>query len=113
MDFINTWWVGIVFIISGLMRKRTYPEKISAKVGYRTKRSKSSQEAWIFANELSVKMYIISGVIAIIAANLLNYFVTKNIYSLLSISILICFIGQVITEFVLKRTFDKNGVRKK
>lgn len=113
MDFVNTWIVGLGFIISGIFAKQKFTDKINNMSGYRTSRSKSSKEAWIFANKLSGNMYILGGIVGIILANLISIFVTTNIYTLIFVSLLAGLCFQLLTEFILRRTFDKNGKRKR
>lgn len=111
MDFLNTWLVGLSFIVTGVMAKKRVKIGINNKIGYRTKRSKSSNEAWIFANNLASNMYIIGGILAIILAILVRTFITDNVYSLIFVSLLACVTCQLLTEVILRRTFDKRGKR--
>ncbi|MGL4450176.1 MAG: SdpI family protein [Sarcina sp.] len=105
--------VGVSFIIAGIMAKKKSPTKISERTGYRTKRSKSSQEAWTFANNLASKMYIVGGIVGLIVSNFLRIYGTTNVYQLIIPSLILGLIFQILTEVILRMKFDEKGRRKK
>ncbi|MGL4762216.1 MAG: SdpI family protein [Sarcina sp.] len=109
---IAAWAVGVSFIITGIMAKNKTPKKINDKMGYRTKRSKASQEAWVFANNLASKMYIIGGVLGLIVSNFLRIYGTTNIYQLIFVSLFVALVCQILTEVILRIKFDEKGRRK-
>jgi uncharacterized membrane protein len=57
--------VPIIAIITGYKMKTKPPKEINNTVGYRTKRSKASQEAWDFANVYCGKNTFIYGIISL------------------------------------------------
>ena len=65
IDWLSTFFLilsptGVVFWIAGSWMMNRPPRKINEWVGYRTKRSMGSQEAWdyaqIFSSKVSIKM---------------------------------------------------------
>ncbi|WP_297522340.1 SdpI family protein [uncultured Clostridium sp.] len=110
---IAAWAVGVSFIITGIMAKKKFPEKINDRAGYRTKRSKASNEAWVFANNLASKMYIAGGVLGILVSNFLRSYGTTNIYQLIVASLFAGLFCQIGTEIILRIKFDKKGRKKK
>jgi len=64
---------GGIFIITGLLLKRYPPKKINNWYGYRTRRSRSSQGHWDFAQTYSARLLLLSG-LYMIAAGLLSRF---------------------------------------
>lgn len=105
--------VGVSFIIAGVMAQKKITPRISEHSGYRTKRSKASKEAWIFANKLASKMYILGGIAGIIVSNFLRVYGTTNVYQLIIPSLFLGLIFQVLTEVILRMKFDEKGRRKK
>lgn len=57
--------VPIIAIITGYKMKTKPPKEINNTVGYRTKRSKASQEAWDFANVYCGKNTFIYGIVSL------------------------------------------------
>ena len=64
----------VIAIVTGFILMKNPPKEINNTVGYRTRRSKSSQEAWDFANVYSGKCTMIYGVISLIIGAALDYY---------------------------------------
>ncbi len=86
------------------------PKEIEQYYGYRTKRARSSKEAWIFAQQYSGRLYIIIGILmlilAVITYMLLKRQLTEGIFMLLLIlETVAIFIPVPIVERALKSKF--------
>ena len=66
--------IPIVLIIVGLISRKHIPANRNGAVGYRTKRSRSSQEAWEFANKKMGNIMFKSGIIMLIASIVISAF---------------------------------------
>lgn len=106
--FFYSWVVGLTLIFSGFYNKSKITPVISNSRGYRTKRSKSSKEAWVFGNKLSCNMQVSSGIFAILISSILVFF-TDNLWTISIVSLLIGLVFQIITEVLLRKRYDKNG----
>ena len=71
--------VPIIAIITGYKMKTKPPKEINNTVGYRTRHSKASQEAWDFANVYCGKNTFIYGIVSLP--------VSIAIYALLTVSV--------------------------
>ncbi|MGL4741929.1 MAG: SdpI family protein [Sarcina sp.] len=107
-----SWVVGLTLIFSGFYNKSKITPVISNTRGYRTKRSKSSKEAWVFANKLSCNMQVSSGILAMLISTILIFF-TNNLWVVSIVSLFIGLIFQIITEILLRKRYDKNGKKAK
>ena len=58
--------VPFIVILCGYFMKEHTPEEINSIIGYRTKRSMSSPEAWEFANKLCGDMWIKGGLASLV-----------------------------------------------
>ncbi|MGL4991568.1 MAG: SdpI family protein [Paraclostridium sp.] len=103
-----SWVVGLTLIFVGFYNKSKITPVISNSRGYRTKRSKSSKEAWVFGNKLSCNMQVSSGILAMIISSILICF-TDNLWTISIVSLFIGLVFQIITEILLRRRYDKNG----
>ena len=108
--------VPIVTVIAGFMMKTKPPKEINDTVGYRTRRSKASQEAWDFANAYCGKVTCIYGVISLIVSIAAYCLLTgsagmKPVSTLLIIMavqvVLLIVVAAVPTEMKLKEKFGK------
>ena len=68
--FITMASTGIVFWVAGLWVKKRPPKKINDLMGYRTQRSKSSQEAWDYSQQYSSDISIRVGQLMMLAGGL-------------------------------------------
>lgn len=57
--------IPVITIITGYIMKTRPPKEINNSVGYRTRRSKASQEAWDFANVYCGKNTFIYGIVSL------------------------------------------------
>lgn len=100
----------LVFILGYTLFFR-YPSKINNFYGYRTKRSKASQESWVYAQKLSAKLFMIFSFISLVVSIYLyitNYIFTNIIF----IQMLILSLSFIFIEVMLRIKFDENGNRK-
>ena len=58
----------LIFLVVGVVFWMYPPKKINEFYGYRTTRSRKSQEAWDFAQRYSAKLMTIFGLVALIVA---------------------------------------------
>ena len=58
----------LIFLVVGVVFWMYPPKKINEFYGYRTTRSRKSQEAWDFAQKYSAKMMTVLGLVALIVA---------------------------------------------
>lgn len=61
--FIIVILIPITLVSDGFFLKYHMPDDINDIIGYRTKRSMSSREAWIFANKICGKLWLTGGII--------------------------------------------------
>lgn len=87
--------------------KKQYPKNINPLIGYRTRRSMASQEAWLFSNKYSsallFKYSIITVIIQVIAFILIGS--KFAITCALTSWVLLIFTALVQTELKLKKRF--------
>jgi uncharacterized membrane protein len=99
--------LGLSIISISYLFKKFRPKEINDFMGYRTKRSMASQEAWEFANKYSAGLLFKCSVFAAIAQVVFNFIFTREIALLLTvgvwITVLICTI--IKTEIELRKKF--------
>lgn len=66
----------VIAAIAGFIMMTNPPKEINNAIGYRTKRSKSSQEAWDFANVYCGKNTLIYGIVSFFISAALYYVLT-------------------------------------
>jgi uncharacterized membrane protein len=90
--------------------KKNYPKEINAFMGYRTKRSMSSPEAWILANSYSSQILFNYSVIAVILQLFLNLFLAPSVALVWTVAVWIFFLFLTIfqTEVELKKSQAKS-----
>ena len=69
--------IPITCIIAGYILKTKPPKEINNVYGYRSRRSKASQEAWDFANVYSGKNIFIVGIVMLFAGPAVYLLLTK------------------------------------
>lgn len=103
--------IPLTMIIISIMFKYQPPKKINSFYGYRTTRSKSSQEAWDYAHTLSGKAFGIVGIILFIFIVILKLIIPIQPEHLslinLSISTLVLILPIPYVEGKLKSKFGK------
>ena len=99
--------VGITFLIIGRYMKRNPPKKINPYKGYRTKRSKASQEAWdhalVYSADVMQKVGMYLGL-----ASIPFLLLDDNLVTIITATIVIlffCFMPIYSTEKELKEKF--------
>lgn len=70
--------VPIVLLIAGLIAKNHIPTNMYGSVGYRTKRSRSSREAWEFANKEMARIMLKLGLIMLVLSIVVSLFFIKT-----------------------------------
>ncbi|MEQ9231425.1 MAG: SdpI family protein [Cyclobacteriaceae bacterium] len=68
--FITSGITGASLVLIGLIVRRFPPKEMNDLYGYRTKRSKASQEAWDFAQEYSNDLLIWIGIYNILIGSI-------------------------------------------
>jgi hypothetical protein len=66
-------FLGVTIISISYFFKKYYPKGINAFMGYRTKRSMSSPEAWLLANKYSSQMLFDFAITTVILQGILNF----------------------------------------
>ena len=56
--FVTLFVTGVLIWIIGLFMQKNLPQKINHFIGYRTKRSRQSQESWDFAQSYAIDRMI-------------------------------------------------------
>ena len=106
----------VIAAVAGFIMMKNPPKEINDTVGYRTKRSKSSQEAWDFANVYSGRNTMIYGLVSFVISAVVYYCLVfvLNFNSLIAMIIVIALqlIGLMVvmivpTENKLKEKFGE------
>lgn len=98
-------------VLIGLLGKFLRPEEPNSMMGYRTVRSMKSKAAWKFANEYAGNLMVWAAIVGI-TIQLFAYFVLEpepSIYVAVAGSTFGLFFVIGITEYQLKKRFDKDG----
>lgn len=77
--------VPLVILIIGIATKNHIPKNRYGSVGYRTKRSRSSQEAWEYANTEMAKIMTKLGAVMLIVSIVVSVFFIKSTENVVSI----------------------------
>ena len=122
------WWImficGLIapaiMIIAGWLMWKHCPKEINNWIGYRTRRSMKSEDAWKFAHEYCGRLWWILGWaaclplgLAIIPFVICSYF-TIGIAAaiIIGVQVLILTATMIPTEIALKKNFNADGTRK-
>ena len=114
-------WFPIFLIIYGSVYTRKVPADINGSNGYKTARSRLSQETWKFANRYSARIARVAGwVLLILSAAAMLLLREKDDQIVSSCGVVILFAQVIVlvlavvlpTEAALKKNFDENGKRK-
>ena len=106
----------LIFTVVGVVFWMYPPKKINEFYGYRTTRSRKSQEAWDFAQKYSAKMMTVLGLVTLIvaaAAHLFrnslcinsDYLMLYDICITLLLPIIVVILPIVLTELELRKRF--------
>lgn len=112
--------IPIIMIIFGSIFKKKAPKDINIAYGYRTAMSMSSKEAWDFAHAYIGKLWLVFGIVMLLASvvgMILVIGLDKDTvgYTGMAITFAQLFfmvIPIIPTEIALKKNFDENGNRK-
>ena len=99
---------SLTFVITGHYMARRPPEKPNRLFGYRTKRSRASQEAWDFAQKYSSEWMVKTGYFLGIFSTVFLLFPDNTTSMVLGVgfTLLGCLAPLYITERELKKRFD-------
>ena len=98
--FVSVIIVDLCIVISGYTMEKHVPKDRFGHVGYRTKRSRQSEEAWQYANKLAGKVFFRMGLIMTVISVAIMLIVMKAepfkmIYTgvavLIAESVIVCF----------------------
>ncbi|MEG0367806.1 MAG: SdpI family protein [Coprobacillus sp.] len=102
-------FIPILMSISGLIFIFFPPKKLNSIVGYRTKTSMSSQEAWDYAQKLRGKTWLILGVIGFICSYLLLQLLSVSestiVITIISLQLVVLYSSYIFVEKSLKKKF--------
>ena len=117
---ISVLLIPIIMIIFGSIFKKKAPKEINIAFGYRSSMSMSSKEAWDFAHAYIGKLWLVFGIVMLLASvvgMILVIGLDKDTvgYTGMAITFAQLFfmiIPIIPTEIALKKNFDENGNRK-
>ena len=119
--FLMSLLIPLVMIGFGSYFVKKPPSKINLVFGYRTSMSMKNKDTWTFAHNYCGKLWQIMGLIMFLFSVVVMFFVvgsavdTVSVFGCILVVIQMFFlVGSIIpTELALRKTFDKNGNRKK
>lgn len=125
---MGIWWLmafcnlltPFVMIIAGYMMWKHCPKEINWVYGYRTKRSMRNMDTWKFAHDFCGKLWwklgwamLVPSFIILVPYLHSSEEVIGNVGGIILIFQCIILVVSIFpTEFVLRRNFDENGMRK-
>ncbi len=89
--------IPVVAIITGYIMKTRPPKEINNTVGYRTRRSKASQEAWDFANVYCGKNTFIYGIVSLPVSIVFYALLTVSVHWGELLAMLVVILVQTVT----------------
>ena len=106
----------LIFLVVGIVFWMCPPKKINGLYGYRTTRSRKSQEAWDFAQRYSAKLMTMFGLAALVLAAVAHwlrnclcinsdYLILYDICITLLLPIIVVLPPIVLTELELRKRF--------
>ena len=106
--------IPIVMLIIGLATKNHVPKNRYGAVGYRTARSRSSEEAWQYANKEMARRMLTLGVIVLVLTIVISVFFIKGTVTVVSIVVTVVMVAQCVALLIgmlgiekqLKEKFD-------
>lgn len=118
ISLIITAIMSLTMIVFGFLLSKKPPKEINSIIGYRSPMSTKNKDTWEFAHKYSGKVWIRSGVIngvvsvvlALTLQNLSNY--SELMVALIYIQLIVLLLVIPLTEIALRKTFDKNGIKK-
>ena len=99
--------IPILILVIGIIFQKHAPKEINGFIGYRTRRSMQSQEAWDYANKRMGEIWLAVGVILLVVTIPLSLLLGENGVAVLVIAQTIALILSIIpVEMELKAKFD-------
>ena len=122
------WWIMFIcgllvpaaMIIAGRLMWKHCPKEINNWIGYRTKRSMKSEEAWKFAHEYCGKLWWILGWAAALPLGLviIPFIVSSDLIigivgaTAVGVQVILLTATIIPTEIALKKNFNDDGTRR-
>ena len=99
--------IPILILVIGIIFQKHAPKEINGFIGYRTRRSMQSQEAWDYANKRMGEIWLALDVILLVVTIPLSLLLGENGVAVLVIAQTIALILSIIpVEMELKAKFD-------
>ena len=99
--------IPILILVIGIIFQKHAPKENNGFIGYRTRRSMQSQEAWDYANKRMGEIWLALGVILLVVTIPLSLLLGENGVAVLVIAQTIALILSIIpVEMELKAKFD-------
>lgn len=100
-------FVPILMLVIGIVFQKHAPKEINGFIGYRTRRSMQSQEAWDYANKRMGEIWLALGVILLVVSIPLTLLFAENGLTIAMIAQVVALIVSIIpVEVELKAKFD-------
>lgn len=100
-------FVPILILVIGIIFQKHAPKEINGFIGYRTRRSMQSQEAWDYANKRMGEIWLALGVILLVVSIPLTLLFAENGLTITMIAQVVALIVSIIpVEVELKAKFD-------
>ena len=97
----------ILMLVIGIVFQKHAPKEINGFLGYRTRRSMQSQEAWDYANKRMGEIWLALGVILLVVSIPLTLLFAENGLTIAMIAQVVALIVSIIpVEVELKAKFD-------
>lgn len=99
--------IPILILVIGIVFQKHAPKEINGFIGYRTRRSMQSQEAWDYANKRMGEIWLALGVILLVVSIPLTLLFAENGLTIAMIAQVVALIVSIIpVEVELKAKFD-------
>lgn len=107
--------IGPLLLVLALIFRAYPPKNINWVYGYRTERSRKSQQAWDAANKYSNELMMWVGIITTIAQIGLYFIFEPSVVLLVACGIMVALLIAmiIIVETYLKNNFDNEGNKNK
>lgn len=101
--------IPVLMLVIGIVFQKHAPKEINGFIGYRTRRSMQSQEAWDYANKRMGEIWLALGVILLVVTIPLTLILEENGAVVLIIAQTIALVLSIIpVEMELKAKFDQH-----
>lgn len=99
--------IPVLMLVIGIVFQKHAPKEINGFIGYRTRRSMQSQEAWDYANKRMGEIWLALGVILLVVSIPLTLLFAENGLTIAMIAQVVALILSIIpVEVELKAKFD-------